>query len=221
MKVTPEQLVQKFIEVKTIKEAAVKLGIGQRYAYKILSDSNGPTKNMYAMYKEKFKRERAAARKEKASEIARMYYQKKKQNSEWAEKKREYNKGYEERMKENPEWKQKKRDASKKYYAVKSKEEDWKEAHNKRRRDRVKKNKLKAIKYLGGRCSNPNCTLPDDYELHQSAFDFHHKDPSTKKFEIGELLSCSWKKIKVELDKCVLYCSNCHRELHNEDVEDF
>jgi predicted HNH restriction endonuclease len=31
-------------------------------------------------------------------------------------------------------------------------------------------------------------------------------------------MNMSWDRIKIELDKCILVCSNCHREIH-EDLE--
>ena len=43
--------------------------------------------------------------------------------------------------------------------------------------------------------------------------DFHHIDPSTKEFNIsGGTKAIS--KLKQEVDKCILVCSNCHREIH-------
>ncbi len=44
------------------------------------------------------------------------------------------------------------------------------------------------------------------------ALEFHHLDPTIK----DELVcrSRSFEKAKKEMDKCVLLCSNCHREEH-------
>ncbi len=46
--------------------------------------------------------------------------------------------------------------------------------------------------------------------------DFHHVDPSTKIESITVLahFGGSLKLLKEEMDKCILLCSNCHRELH-------
>ena len=43
---------------------------------------------------------------------------------------------------------------------------------------------------------------------------FHHLDPSQKDFGIAGCHSKSFDKIKLELDKCILICQNCHHELH-------
>lgn len=68
--------------------------------------------------------------------------------------------------------------------------------------------KEKVIEYLGGCCAA--CGLVDDW----SVFDSHHLDPSKKSFGIMGPGSrgMSWEEIKVELDKCVLLCANCHRK---------
>jgi len=68
--------------------------------------------------------------------------------------------------------------------------------------------KIKAVEYLGGKCFNcgySNCA---------AALDFHHINPYTKNTNIKNISSGSWDKIKKELDKCILLCANCHRELH-------
>lgn len=44
--------------------------------------------------------------------------------------------------------------------------------------------------------------------------DFHHLDPSTKKFNISVSYRRSTKKFLDELDKCIVLCANCHRKLH-------
>lgn len=52
------------------------------------------------------------------------------------------------------------------------------------------------------------------YDKNLSALDFHHKDPSTKEHGFN-MKNMSYEKIKKEIIKCTLLCSNCHRELHN------
>ena len=44
--------------------------------------------------------------------------------------------------------------------------------------------------------------------------DFHHIDPSTKSFTIGDSYRGSSDKMEAEIKKCVCLCSNCHREFH-------
>jgi len=75
-----------------------------------------------------------------------------------------------------------------------------------------RKIKQKAVDYLGGSCKECG------YNKCITAMDFHHLDPSQKDFGIGSGNSLSWDKIQKELDKCVLLCCRCHRELHAEDI---
>lgn len=64
-----------------------------------------------------------------------------------------------------------------------------------------------SVNYLGGKCARCG------YQRCLSALDFHHKDSSTKEFEIGSKVN--FEKIKEELDKCELLCRNCHAEHHH------
>mgnify|MGYP005855513707 CR=1 FL=1 len=51
------------------------------------------------------------------------------------------------------------------------------------------------------------------------ALDFHHLDPQKKDFNLGiAIIQWKWEKVKPELDKCILLCANCHRELHYKQV---
>jgi hypothetical protein len=65
-----------------------------------------------------------------------------------------------------------------------------------------------AIEYKGGKC------FVCGYTRCRAAMEFHHVDPSMKDFSI-----CSRKarylneEFKTELDKCVLLCCRCHREV--------
>jgi len=75
---------------------------------------------------------------------------------------------------------------------------------------RRKKIKAMAIEYKGGACQL--C----DYSKCHGALEFHHLNRSDKKFGIGDKgYTRSWEKVKAELDKCLLVCSNCHREIES------
>lgn len=70
--------------------------------------------------------------------------------------------------------------------------------------------KHKAVAYLGGKCSICG------YNKCIDALEFHHKNPAEKTFGIASSgITYSWARVKVELDKCILVCANCHRELHH------
>ncbi|MBI2096766.1 MAG: HNH endonuclease [Candidatus Sungbacteria bacterium] len=73
---------------------------------------------------------------------------------------------------------------------------------------RRKKLKEMAIEYKGGKCQICG------YKKYSGAFDLHHIDAKEKEFGIAAKgYTRSWKKVKAELDKCILVCANCHREV--------
>lgn len=69
-------------------------------------------------------------------------------------------------------------------------------------------NKKLCIEYLGSECSECGGVF------HPDVYDFHHKDTNEKDICVGKLLTRKFENIKVELDKCILVCSNCHRIIH-------
>lgn len=75
------------------------------------------------------------------------------------------------------------------------------------------KRKYSAILDRGGKCE---CC---GYNKNLSALEFHHRNPEEKSFgiDIKAFANTNIGKLKEELDKCDLLCSNCHKELHNPD----
>lgn len=72
-----------------------------------------------------------------------------------------------------------------------------------------KDKKLKLVEYKGGSCEVCG------YEKSIGALAFHHRDSEQKDFTIGGK-SYSYERLKKEVDKCILVCSNCHIEIHEE-----
>jgi len=67
-----------------------------------------------------------------------------------------------------------------------------------------------AIAYRGGQCAICG------YKKSLQALEFHHLDSGQKDFGISAKgYTRSWDRVKKELDKCVLLCANCHREIHD------
>ncbi len=54
------------------------------------------------------------------------------------------------------------------------------------------------------------------YNAHPAALSFHHIDPTTKSFTIGDSSGRSLKRLIVEIAKCIILCENCHRTLAHE-----
>lgn len=69
--------------------------------------------------------------------------------------------------------------------------------------------KAMAITYKGNKC------VFCHYDRCTGALEFHHLDPKEKDFGLGANgLTRSWERTQKELDKCILVCSNCHKEIH-------
>ena len=73
---------------------------------------------------------------------------------------------------------------------------------------RRRKIKALAIEYKGGQCQICG------YHKYQGSLDLHHIDHRGKDFGIADKgYTRSWEKVRAELDKCILVCANCHREI--------
>lgn len=69
-----------------------------------------------------------------------------------------------------------------------------------------------AINYKGGECAR--CGVSN---LPIVCYQFHHIDPKSKKYNPGRLIvQKPNKKLKDELDKCVLVCANCHMIIEHD-----
>lgn len=74
--------------------------------------------------------------------------------------------------------------------------------------ERTQATKQKCIDYKGGKCQGCG------YNKYIGALEFHHRDRVTKSYDISKKLrGHSFEKLKLELDKCVLVCSVCHKEI--------
>ncbi|MBP7966673.1 hypothetical protein KAZ66_00170 [Candidatus Woesebacteria bacterium] len=73
-----------------------------------------------------------------------------------------------------------------------------------------KNTKQKVIIAMGNSCQVCN------YNKCNDALELHHLDPSEKEFGLGAIMAhpVRWDKIVDEIKKCILLCSNCHREVH-------
>jgi len=77
--------------------------------------------------------------------------------------------------------------------------------------ERVKLVKIKMMEYKGNQCEDCHLTIE---KSHPCVFDFHHLDPTEKDHNWKHIKYQKWDKIRIELDKCVMLCSNCHRIRH-------
>lgn len=68
--------------------------------------------------------------------------------------------------------------------------------------------KKDAVKAKGGKCFDCEKVFP------YYVYDFHHLNPEAKEFDWNKMKLVSKAKLEIELEKCVLLCSNCHRTRH-------
>ena len=96
-----------------------------------------------------------------------------------------------------------------------SEQESFRERKAEEKRVRGRKYKKLLIEHFGGKC------VTCGYDRCPAGFDFHHIIPEEKEFSIGQ--SCgnfAYERLLKEAEKCMLLCSNCHRELHYNESEE-
>ena len=64
------------------------------------------------------------------------------------------------------------------------------------------------VEYKGGKCARCG------YNKSFKALDFHHLDSADKKFTVAYYTYKPMEELQEEVDKCILLCANCHREIH-------
>jgi len=54
-------------------------------------------------------------------------------------------------------------------------------------------------------------------ETNIACLDFHHTNKEEKEGTMNRCIRNGWniEKLKTEIEKCEILCSNCHREIHN------
>jgi len=63
--------------------------------------------------------------------------------------------------------------------------------------------------------SHLKCTLCSENAI--ECLDFHHLNPEEKEGGIPSMINsgCSKERILIEIKKCVVLCSNCHKKVHS------
>jgi len=75
---------------------------------------------------------------------------------------------------------------------------------------RRRKVKATLVQEAGGAC----CIC--GYDRHMRALEFHHLEPSQKRHEMNARgVAVALARLRVEAQKCVLLCSNCHAEVED------
>ncbi len=79
-------------------------------------------------------------------------------------------------------------------------------------RSKLRGNKARGVAYLGGACVD--CGLRTCLV---SVYDFDHKNPAEKdrNIDFSIWMALPWPLLRIEFDKCVLRCANCHRIRHH------
>lgn len=95
-------------------------------------------------------------------------------------------------------------------YAARS--EEWKEAFRARLYWKATNRKQKLIELHSGKCAICG------YNKCVRAMAFHHRDPSTKSFDLSkkEIQTKPWEVVLKEASKCDLLCVRCHMEVEEQ-----
>ncbi len=96
---------------------------------------------------------------------------------------------------------------TKEYHTLKSREhyQKYKASYNKRNQEQKARTRALVLE-----AKKDGCRLCDEKE--PCCLDFHHLH--SKDFDISQMRGMNDIKVKAEIAKCVVLCSNCHRKVH-------
>lgn len=77
------------------------------------------------------------------------------------------------------------------------------------RNQRLKNKKIEILNSLGGKCSLCG------YNKSIYALEFHHNKGEKEECVSKLIKNCAKQKALKEAEKCIILCSNCHKEFHN------
>lgn len=107
-------------------------------------------------------------------------------------------------------------------YRDKAKDREYKKIWNRayylknkdKERERIRKRKQEIKEWLSEYKVNLKCIYCNEREM--VCLDFHHLDQTQKDKSLGWARNQGWGKerIRKEIEKCIVLCSNCHRKLH-------
>ena len=93
---------------------------------------------------------------------------------------------------------------------------EWYASHPeyRQRQTKIKAERMRqTTAWLREQKAQRGCT--DCSERDPAVLDFHHRNPSTKKGDLGgSLRTLGRKRLAEEMDKCDVLCANCHRRRH-------
>lgn len=91
-----------------------------------------------------------------------------------------------------------------------------KDKYLKKAKRNSKKYKYENVRFVVEYLQNAGCFMCGISD--PVVLEFHHRDASTKEHNLSNMyLSYSLEKVKKEIEKCDVICSNCHRRLHAEE----
>jgi len=101
----------------------------------------------------------------------------------------------------------------KEYY--KEKHKKWFQDNIKSAREHQKQQREQIKQYINNYKLSRGCSVCG-YNKCAAALDFHHNGDKECTISQAIVKKYGEKRLKKEIDKCIVLCANCHRELHNK-----
>ena len=90
---------------------------------------------------------------------------------------------------------------------------EWYQKNKEKEKNRLKQYAIDKAKFVDEYKQKHGCYFCK--ETDPIVLDFHHLDDETKEYSISrKTRHYSISRLKKEIEKCIVVCSNCHRKIH-------